>query len=162
MKPKRPSGMDDTARALIHRSNTPARGGVVADFIDEEVTPPPQTPPSGPDLDVEAVLSQHAEAIAKVWDARNLRDSVITIGKDLSAISELMRAFVVPAVKNMQGRLETIERANEANRGRQDRFFSHEWPMAMKTLETIGTNMGRIEKDVDRVEPRSVHEALRH
>ncbi len=109
-------------------------------------------PPLDEEIDIASVLREHSEAIEKVWASRNLNENVITIGKDVAALTAMMGQFVVPAVKNLQGRLEVIERANEANRGKQERFFENEWPAAMKTLESIETHGARVEKDIGRVE----------
>lgn len=145
--------MGDIERAFAHsKTKTPARGVPIEMPADDDLTPPPQMPPSSEDVDIEAVLREHTEAIARVWESRDLRDSVVTIGKDVAQLTALTREFLLPVVKNVQGRIGNIEQASEANRGKQDRFWEHEWPTALKTLELIGGHMGRIEKDVDRVE----------
>lgn len=152
--------MSDADRAHArHKSATPPRGVSIPVEIDPEVTPPPQAPPTleGYSLSesvsiLRAAAVEQAEAIERVWGARDLNDQVVTIGQNVAEIGALLKEFVMPAVKNMMGRLEFIERSQEANRGKSDRFWEHEWPTAIKTLEAVGQHMGRIEKDVDRLE----------
>lgn len=142
---------------------TPNRGVPVApsaESWDDDHTPPPQMPPSLDGSDIEQVLRQHTEAIARVWDSRDLRENVTHIGKDVAELTALMRTFVAPAIKNMMGRIDRMENQYEGTRSKQERFFEYEWPAAMKALDTIGANLTRMEKDVDRIE-RSVEQYVK-
>lgn len=160
-KPPRAGSMGDVERTFLGRTKTnPRIDTSIPVEIDPELTPPPGLPPEHLDqLSVEDQLTvlrsgakEHAEAIGRVWDARNLNENVVGIGKDVAELGALMREFMMPAVKTLLGRVDSIERANSASAARQDRFWAHEWPSALKTLDTIGQHMGRMEKDVDRVE----------
>jgi hypothetical protein len=150
------------------RTKTNPRFAIPEVEIDPEMTPPPAPPPEFiASLSIEeqvevlrAGAQEHAAAIARVWEARNLHENVVTLGKDVTELVALTRDFMMPAVKTLLGRVDVIERANVANSTRQDRFWSHEWPTALKTLENIGQHMGRIEKDVDRLE-RNVDEYIK-
>ncbi len=145
--------MGDTERALIGR-RTPSKGVPIFEIEpDDDLTPPPQVP--SPDADISEVLREHAEALGRLWESRDLASNVKSLGQDVAQLLALQQQFLMPAVKTSLGRLDNIERSAAATGAKLDRFWDVEWPRALKTLEGYGALMGRIEKDVDRLE-RSV------
>ncbi len=174
---KRPGTMSDDQRATIgkHHRNTPA-GGVVAVMvdrgmvmIDEEVTPPPREPPTPDELGgmptedqisaLRDVVEDQARGLERIWEARHMKQRVDhifgmtnAVGQDVAKLVQLMNEFVMPAVKTMMGRLEIVERSLIKLEARVSVFMDKELPDMVRTIDSLDTQMRRVEKDVDRLE----------
>jgi hypothetical protein len=75
-------------------------------------------------------------------------------------MNALLREFMMPAVKNLQMRIDHIEQGVSFTKSRMEIFFDRDWPTITRAVESLTNNSGRIEKDVDRLE-RAVNEWLK-
>jgi chromosome segregation ATPase len=139
---------------------SPARGVPIFESEpDDDLTPPPQPIPTeveGYSVEdqirvLRASANEQAEAIERVWAARDLNDQVKGMSTDVTEMTALMREFLMPAVKQMLGRMDRLEQAHAADSARAARF-DNEWATAIRTIESIGQHVARVEKDVDRLE----------
>jgi hypothetical protein len=152
-------------RAATHR---------VPEYIDPEVTPPPQEPPKPSDLDgfdsipppiqdqlrmLAAGLGQVTDALGKVWDARKDGERLEKIdnkqdiaNREISELVATVREFIMPAIKASQGRIDLLLQHHEANKLRVELFYDREWPAAVKALEGMTERLGRVERGQERQE----------
>lgn len=161
-KSRRAHTEGDGDRALKHRRMTPAKGvGTrIPVEIDPETTPPPSEPPDifgTQDNDqrfaeIKDYLSELQGGLARVWDSRHNQDRLEFVQKDLATLLASMNEFVIPAVKTTLSRLTNLEQASIDKGKIENTFYGYEWPAFKKTIELIGQNVDRVQKDVDRVE----------
>lgn len=151
--------MSDTDRAEIgkrHRTqNEEDSDGVprpVAPSSDE--TPPPQIPPHLDDTLplheqvalLHAALTEHAEKMARLWDARHLVPHVERVAEridfaasDQARTHALVAEFLMPSVKAMQAHI--AELVQDPTRARMRVFFEHDWPRAIDQFKSIDTRI---------------------
>jgi hypothetical protein len=143
------------------------RPGSLSDVWDPDLTPPPIALPDLEGLtseeQVEALKecldSQHG-SIVRLWGLRKVDDQIETLVRQSTEMSTLMREFMMPAVKDLMGRMDGMEQANVASTTKWTHFWDNEWPHLTNAVNQISSHFSRIEKDVDRIE-RQVDEFVR-
>lgn len=156
--PKRPSSiMSDAKRSTIgaiHR-RTPSAYPVE---VDPETTPPPQAPPGATSLEeLSSTVQELARGLERVWPARHEGDRIERMDAkldrlhaDVAELGALMREFIMPGLKATMGNVDLLLSHYEANKIRQALFFDREWPATVKTIDTMGERLSRLERTVER------------
>ncbi|MEO7895902.1 MAG: hypothetical protein ABIR65_01265 [Pseudolysinimonas sp.] len=172
--------MGDADRALKSRPRHPLEYPEYPSFIDHELTPPPQAPPSPdtlPDYDTisppvrEQLAAQHAgierltAGLEQVWDARRdgarfdrLEDKVDGLATDSARTTALFETFLRPSVMALQAAVSGVETYMHSALARDEAFAEHQWPQMQgalervtKMCEQIVERLNRTEQHVDRL-----------
>jgi len=165
------SVMGDDDRALVGRERR------VPVHIDPEATPPPQEPPKPETIEgydsipppIKAQLamlrdsvSETTAAIERVWGVRDvgpqiekLEAEVAGYRRDIIESSAQLREFVMPAIKSLMARVETVTSTVERDRGRTGQFWDHDWPRIMAGIEKLDKRLDDLADRITRLEHSS-------